>query len=565
MAGIVPPLEDYSDVRPTVACEKPKKRRKRHTTKVVDIASEVMDLVNVPGVHRVDGDEILDDGFESKLVDGNDCDGKQQPAAMVGGVDSADLNHEGVVVEDCSDNDTDFIADSSSKQHTPMEFRAGTTVSGGGRVDSVVEGGGSSKAAGNSKRHMGVSFDASNVHDFASGHLGDNTKKNINEGSLNEPRVDNYKAAHTAVRPLAHDARNAAKMHAKMNFAGIFKDNRTEGNGFQLQFHDFMDDDVVLDENDMIPVEASWGFCLIGCFTGPFPGRPALNAIVNGWGVKCHVSPYGKGWTVFKFNSEHDRDAVFQGGPYTTYGKTLMLKLVDDGVMLTDDLFMKIPTWVQLHDVPPSVWSASGLSKLSSKVGVPLYTDKVTRDRSKMNFARCLIEVDVDKPPVIEFGVKMTGNRRYVQKVAYEHYPDFCCECKSFGHNFFTCLTLGKVNSVKDGIEPIGDVRPVVAFMPKRRVVPSNNGVSFAAPSTSNVRPNSNKFGPLGSFGSPMKETFLGVFGSVSGTSLGRDPLKQKGVVNDVFMAADIGSNEKDEGGGWIRVGKKGSKTRGGV
>ncbi|GAA0169346.1 hypothetical protein LIER_23858 [Lithospermum erythrorhizon] len=56
-----------------------------------------------------------------------------------------------------------------------------------------------------------------------------------------------------------------------------------------------------------------------------------------------------------------------------------------------------------------------------------------------MNYARCLINVDVRKPPVLEFGVKMSGGRRYIQKVSYEHYPDYCCDCKEFGHNVFKC------------------------------------------------------------------------------------------------------------------------------
>ncbi|GAA0186767.1 hypothetical protein LIER_34055 [Lithospermum erythrorhizon] len=128
---------------------------------------------------------------------------------------------------------------------------------------------------------------------------------------------------------------------------------------------------------------------------------------------------------------------VLNGGPYMAIGKTLMMKIVDEGVIITDDLFMHVPTWVLLHDVPLSVWSVSGLSKLASKVGIPMYTDKVTKDRSRMNYARCLVEVNVGQPPVMEFGVTMSGGRKYVQKVSYEHYSDYCCDCKKFGHNIF--------------------------------------------------------------------------------------------------------------------------------
>ncbi|KAG9137859.1 hypothetical protein Leryth_026732, partial [Lithospermum erythrorhizon] len=134
------------------------------------------------------------------------------------------------------------------------------------------------------------------------------------------------------------------------------------------------------------------------------------------------------------WNEMRDRFRVFNGGPYLAFGKTLMLRLVDAGVILADDLFTSVPTWVLFHDVPLSVWSESGLSKIASKVGIPMYTDKVTKERTKMSYARCLVDVDVSKPPVLEFGVKLSGGRRYVQKVTYECYPDYCCDSqKAFG------------------------------------------------------------------------------------------------------------------------------------
>ncbi|GAA0164291.1 hypothetical protein LIER_39757 [Lithospermum erythrorhizon] len=105
--------------------------------------------------------------------------------------------------------------------------------------------------------------------------------------------------------PLSAHAHAKTGHQPKPTFAGFFKENRLEGNGFKLQFHDFKDDDVVLDESDEVPFVETWGFFLIGCFTGPFPAKPALDSIVKGWGVKCRVLPYGKGWTVFRFQIEH--------------------------------------------------------------------------------------------------------------------------------------------------------------------------------------------------------------------------------------------------------------------
>ncbi|GAA0175161.1 hypothetical protein LIER_41859 [Lithospermum erythrorhizon] len=107
-----------------------------------------------------------------------------------------------------------------------------------------------------------------------------------------------------------------AKVRPK--FSEVIKDNRIIGNGLKLQQYDFMenDDDVILDESDEIPFVETWGYCLIGCFTGPFPGRQALNSLVKSWNVKCPIIPCANGWTVFRFVSDEDRFKVFNGGPY---------------------------------------------------------------------------------------------------------------------------------------------------------------------------------------------------------------------------------------------------------
>ncbi|KAK4348245.1 hypothetical protein RND71_034584 [Anisodus tanguticus] len=250
--------------------------------------------------------------------------------------------------------------------------------------------------------------------------------------------------------PQQHKDTNASKK----TYAGIFTGSRLEAKGIKLQYLEQEGDDVELDATDEVPFVETWGYCLIGCFTGPFPGRVALNSIVKEWVVKCRIIPYGRRWTIFRLVTKEDRIKVFHGGPYMTFGKTLMLKLVDKGVLLNDNLFTNIPVWVVLRDVHLSVCSASGLSKITSRVGIPLYTDKFTKERSKMNYARVLIEIDISKEPVTEFGVKLPDTRRYVQKVEYENYPDYCFNWETFGHNHLKCKKLSQEVEPKEITRP---------------------------------------------------------------------------------------------------------------
>ncbi|GAA0166752.1 hypothetical protein LIER_21837 [Lithospermum erythrorhizon] len=77
-----------------------------------------------------------------------------------------------------------------------------------------------------------------------------------------------------AVDPRTVPAVSHEGVEVRPQFSEVLKDNRIVGNGLKLQQYDPMenDDDVVLDASDEIPFVETWGYCLIGCFTGPFPG-----------------------------------------------------------------------------------------------------------------------------------------------------------------------------------------------------------------------------------------------------------------------------------------------------
>ncbi|GAA0159729.1 hypothetical protein LIER_16438 [Lithospermum erythrorhizon] len=57
-----------------------------------------------------------------------------------------------------------------------------------------------------------------------------------------------------------------------------------------FEYTEPVDGNVVLDPDvDFTPTVEKWGICLIGCFTGRFPGSKAVFDIKNSWGVDCKV------------------------------------------------------------------------------------------------------------------------------------------------------------------------------------------------------------------------------------------------------------------------------------
>lgn len=53
------------------------------------------------------------------------------------------------------------------------------------------------------------------------------------------------------------------------------------------------------------------------------------------------------------------------------------------------------PAWVQIHGLLSDCWTQKVLNLIGSEIGRTLYTDKLTRTREQLTYARLLMEVDV--------------------------------------------------------------------------------------------------------------------------------------------------------------------------
>ncbi|CAH9079315.1 unnamed protein product [Cuscuta epithymum] len=236
----------------------------------------------------------------------------------------------------------------------------------------------------------------------------------------------------------------AATSGSATPWSSLFKDNRAPSNGFKLRYIPPSGTTIDFSDRIMPSMVEMWGFCLVGCFTGKFPGLKAIYDLKNTWGVKCIIKPHDKGWVIFKFQSEDDRTKVLKEGPYTIFGKLLMLKALSDDFSFDDEEFLKVPIWVKFPNLHLKLWNEDALSEIASMVGVPLATDKVTHDRSNHHFARVLIEVDISKQPPLSFPIRLPSRKVVKQFVVYETFPNFCFHCKIYGHHPFICNKLAK-------------------------------------------------------------------------------------------------------------------------
>ncbi|XP_047264095.1 uncharacterized protein LOC124896569 [Capsicum annuum] len=198
---------------------------------------------------------------------------------------------------------------------------------------------------------------------------------------------------------------------------------------------------VTIDENDIRAQEDYWVKALIEYVIGDIPYvRTIENYVEQVWNFvpKPQILYHDDGYYMFRFNTVEDRDRVMQAGPYTFHNKSFILQHWKIDFDFNPECIRRIPLWVQFPGLPVGYWSTEALSKISSVVGKPLYTDKVTAEMERISYARVLIKTDVSRvlPKNIELIVPIGA---FQQRIKYEWKPKFCHDCLKLSHKDVNC------------------------------------------------------------------------------------------------------------------------------
>jgi hypothetical protein len=174
---------------------------------------------------------------------------------------------------------------------------------------------------------------------------------------------------------------------------------------------------------------------LVGQFMGLWPSSKTTDDwIQRNWkpnlahGVTCY--PVGRGYFVFEFISEEDRDLIFRNGPYFMGSQGLYLNkwTPDFDPML--DTPKEVPVWVRLPNLPLHCWDSESLQRIGNGVG--RYIDRAD-NRGQYSCARICVEVDLEAglPEAVKLSI---GTWTHYQKLDYEHLPFKCRNCQEHGH-----------------------------------------------------------------------------------------------------------------------------------
>lgn len=186
----------------------------------------------------------------------------------------------------------------------------------------------------------------------------------------------------------------------------------------------------------------------------------------NKWKEKEQVIFHRSGWVVIQFTSEEDRDRVLEEGPYNVFERPFLFKPIPELFDFSDCEIRQVPVWVQFPNLPLDLWTGKALSKLGSRIGTPLNTDKLTRTMDRVCYARVLIEVDVAKELPTSIPVRCPKGNILTQEVYYEYIPYYCNDCKVIGHSVEGCPR--NINQPKDQ-KRVAKAKGKAKFVEERR------------------------------------------------------------------------------------------------
>ncbi|KAL0283764.1 UNVERIFIED_CONTAM: hypothetical protein Sradi_7218200 [Sesamum radiatum] len=137
-------------------------------------------------------------------------------------------------------------------------------------------------------------------------------------------------------------------------------------------------------------------------------------------------------------------EEVIEEGPWLFQGQPVVLQPWEQGMSLRRQKHLQVPVWVRIRHLPMEYWTEDGLSAVASGIGTPLYTDKITKNCLRLDFARVCVMLNFNsKLPkhLIVLSPSLSEGKEFPIKVDidYEWLPLRCVHCCSLGHTAANC------------------------------------------------------------------------------------------------------------------------------
>ncbi|XP_030502339.1 uncharacterized protein LOC115717493 [Cannabis sativa] len=283
----------------------------------------------------------------------------------------------------------------------------------------------------------------------------------------------------------------------------------------------------------------SWNSAVICMILGANPPLTVFEGFLKRvWGHLgiVQIARMSKGLVMVKFQDEVTRDEVLEAGVLQFDRKPVIVRPWTTDLNAVK-LVRSVPLWIRLHDLGLQYWGNKSLSALVSTIGKPIMVDQHTKDRTRIQFARILVEMDISDSPPRSFQFLNEYGQLIEQRIDYEWLPVKCKNCLGFGHIMADCRRdeMKKKLTSKDKPKP-GFAQQQVTDVVSNSVSEPENKLDESTQVQTKAEVNGQ-----GVWHKPKKT----IQGNIKKNLTGNDELQQQQVVMNSFSALQQGSREE--------------------
>ncbi|KAG2282453.1 hypothetical protein Bca52824_053673 [Brassica carinata] len=211
-------------------------------------------------------------------------------------------------------------------------------------------------------------------------------------------------------------------------------------------------DEILSDPNPL------WRCYVVGYFIGDVPHVGSIHATVNRlWtspkiGSKIDVQFLVKNNVLFRIENQQMRSRVIQRRYWHIADVPLVVNEWSPETALQPPDLSAMPLWIDLKGVPSMLFSHKALKCMSRAAGRFVKLHPTMEKCTRLDVARVLVEVDLNKPLVEKFCFPGKDGVQVQIEVCYPWLPSRCILCKGWGHKGVNCSSK-KIKVLQKGKE----------------------------------------------------------------------------------------------------------------
>ncbi|KAK1270522.1 hypothetical protein QJS04_geneDACA004225 [Acorus gramineus] len=198
---------------------------------------------------------------------------------------------------------------------------------------------------------------------------------------------------------------------------------------------------VNVEDEDCELAKEYWANSIVGYIIGISPAYTSFVQFLKGlWNPKgdFKVLLKGNGFFLVQFNLEEDMLAVLEGGPWTMSNRPFIIRKWMMESRMEQSQLTSISVWIRLPNLPLHLWTPTGIGKVTSAIGTPLFMDTATCMQTHISYATVCVEIEAGQPLCDSISVIHNGEVEHYH-VQYEWKPIACSACSTFGHDNAMC------------------------------------------------------------------------------------------------------------------------------